>query len=136
MTRKTKNIAHAIRQKLARDPDLAAAVEAEKFNINVSGEVYRARIQAGLTQQELADRIGTHQSVVARLESADYDGHSLKMLNRIAEALNKTVRVAFVDQAAVAAIDASQITGLDALNWDDQREWTAEFTTALSIQRM
>jgi len=38
------------------------------------------REAAGLTQRELAERIGSTQSVISRLESDDYDGHSLSML--------------------------------------------------------
>lgn len=49
-----------------------------------------------LTQQQLAKRIGTTQSVIARLEDADYEGHSRGMLYRIARALDCSLSVAFV----------------------------------------
>jgi len=48
--------------------------------------VREMREEAGLTQASLADRIGTTQSVIARLEDAEYMGHSLVMLERIAAA--------------------------------------------------
>jgi ribosome-binding protein aMBF1 (putative translation factor) len=48
--------------------------------------VREMREDAGLTQSELARRIGTTQSVIARLEDAEYTGHSLSMLERIASA--------------------------------------------------
>ena len=81
---------------LPRYPDLAAAVERELFNATIACEIYALRGQAGLTQRELAQRVGTHQSVIARLEDADYDGHSLNMLQRIAAALGKRVEIKFV----------------------------------------
>lgn len=94
----TKNLAESIRRKLAFDPDLAAAVEAERFSANVGAEILEARLQAGLTQKQLADRVGMHQSAIARLEDADYDGHSLKTLERIACALEKRVEIHFVEK--------------------------------------
>ena len=51
---------------------------------------------AGLTQTELAELIGSKQPVIARLEDADYEGHSLTMLQRIAIALNQRVEINFV----------------------------------------
>ncbi|HEV3417396.1 MAG TPA: helix-turn-helix transcriptional regulator [Pirellulales bacterium] len=95
---RTKNIADAIRSKLDADPDLADAVARERFNANVASVIFAMREAAGLTQKELAQRIGTHQSVIARLEGADYDSHSLRMLQRIADALGKRVEISFVDQ--------------------------------------
>ena len=53
----------------------------------------RRSSSAGLTQRELADRVGTTQSVIARLEDADYAGYSLSMLQRIARALNRRVEI-------------------------------------------
>ncbi|MGH9785330.1 MAG: helix-turn-helix transcriptional regulator, partial [Terriglobia bacterium] len=52
--------------------------------------------QAGLTQRQLAKLVGTTASVICRLENADYEGHSLAMLNRIAAALNQRVEIRFV----------------------------------------
>src|SRR5450631_1183898 len=46
--------------------------------------VREMREDAGLTQAELAKKVGTTQSVIARLEDAEYTGHSLTMLERIA----------------------------------------------------
>lgn len=43
--------------------------------------------------------VGTTASVICRLEDADYEGHSLAMLNRIAAALNKKVVIDFVDRS-------------------------------------
>ena len=44
---------------------------------------------------QLAKLIGTKQPVIARLEDADYEGHSLSMLQRIAEALDQRLEVSF-----------------------------------------
>jgi ribosome-binding protein aMBF1 (putative translation factor) len=48
--------------------------------------VREMRESAGLTQSELAKKVATTQSVIARLEDAEYAGHSLTMLERIAAA--------------------------------------------------
>ena len=46
-----------------------------------------------MTQGQLAELVGTTQSVISRLEDSDYEGHSLSILHRIAEALQKKVTV-------------------------------------------
>lgn len=58
-------------------------------------EIYQLRTSRGLTEAELASRVGTTQSVIARLEDADYEGHSLRMLQRIEEALGARLSVHF-----------------------------------------
>ena len=100
---KAKNIADAIRRKLVGDPDLAEAVENARFGFNVSEEIFRIREELGLTQAQLAVRIGSQQSVIARLEDADYEGHSLKLLRKIADATGKRLEVRFVDKIAERA---------------------------------
>jgi len=51
------------------------------------------RKASGLSQKELAKRVGTSQQQISRLESPSYEGHSLSMLRRIAEVLEATVHV-------------------------------------------
>ena len=55
------------------------------------------RKKAGLSQQQLAELVGTTQSVISRLEDSDYDGHSLTMLDRIARALGKKLTLTISD---------------------------------------
>ena len=55
--------------------------------------VREMREEAGLTQTELAKRVGTAQSVIARLEDAEYTGHSLATLERIALACGVALRL-------------------------------------------
>ncbi|GAB1539034.1 hypothetical protein NUACC21_16990 [Scytonema sp. NUACC21] len=61
------------------------------INAEVAQLIYEARTLAGLTQKQLAELVGTKQPVIARLEDADYEGHSLSMLQKIARALNHRV---------------------------------------------
>jgi ribosome-binding protein aMBF1 (putative translation factor) len=55
--------------------------------------VREMREHAGFTQTELAKRVRTTQSVIARLEDAEYAGHSLTMLERIAAACGVGLRL-------------------------------------------
>src|SRR5260370_9132331 len=65
-------------------------------NADVARNIYDLRTAAALSQRDLAGLIGTTASVICRLEDADYDGHSLAMLRRIAAALEKRVQIRFV----------------------------------------
>ena len=76
-----------------KDEELEDMVREASLNARVAQIIYDARTQAGLTQQQLAELIETKQSVIARLEDADYEGHSLSMLQRIAQALNQRVEI-------------------------------------------
>ena len=75
------------------DTELRSMIAEEASKLRVAQIIYNARVSVGLTQKKLADRIGTSQPVIARLENADYDGHSLSMLNRIADAVDMTVEI-------------------------------------------
>jgi transcriptional regulator with XRE-family HTH domain len=92
MTR-TKNFADVIRARMAADPVLAEAVEGEMLNAEIAAQVLAARRKAKLTQKQLAERVGTQQSVISRIEDADYDGHALNLLKRIARILGARLRV-------------------------------------------
>ncbi len=94
--KKTKNAVEIVDQLVGNDTELRSAIEEETVNSRVASLLYTARSEAGLSQKELARLIGSKQSVIARLESADYEGHSLSMLIRIAEALNNRLVINLV----------------------------------------
>ncbi len=71
--------------------------------LELSPLIRQLREAAGLTQAELAERVGTTQSVISRLESDDYEGHSLSMLNRIGAALNCRLTVGLTPERSEMA---------------------------------
>lgn len=60
---------------------------------DVATQLVSLRKKAGLSQKELAKRVGTSQQQISRLESPSYEGHSLSMLRRVAEVLAATVHI-------------------------------------------
>jgi ribosome-binding protein aMBF1 (putative translation factor) len=95
-TKITDGVAILHRLIIGNDPAKQAMLEEERANMDIAQKIYDLREQAGLTQRQLAALIGTTASVICRLEAADYQGHSLAMLNRIAAALGKRVKIDFV----------------------------------------
>jgi ribosome-binding protein aMBF1 (putative translation factor) len=79
-----------------RDPEAADRIEEKYEGVKIAEQIYRMRKEAGLTQQELADRVGTSKSVISRLEDADYDGYSVRTLRRIAASCRHELKVRFV----------------------------------------
>jgi ribosome-binding protein aMBF1 (putative translation factor) len=93
---KTKDALTIIDQMIGDDADIRQMIAEETLNAQVARMIYEARTAAGLTQKELAALVGTKQPVIARLEDADYEGHSLSMLHRIAAALGQELDIRFV----------------------------------------
>ena len=77
------------------DSEMENLIREASLNAIVAHLIYESRTARGLTQKQLADRVGTKQSAISRLEDADYDGHSLSMLQKIAGALNQKVEIKF-----------------------------------------
>ena len=71
-------------------------LEKARANDQIARKIHDLRTKASLTQAELGKLVNTTASVISRLEDADYQGHSLAMLRRIAAALNKRVEIRFV----------------------------------------
>jgi transcriptional regulator with XRE-family HTH domain len=76
-------------------PDRLQALEEARANDEVARKIYELRAKAGLTQRQLAKLVGTTASVICMLEDADYEGHSLSMLRRIAASLDTRVEIRF-----------------------------------------
>ena len=99
MPKKMTTDALKILKRLAgKEPAMQQMFEEEVANREVGQKIYQLREKAGLSQTALARRVGTTQSVISRLEDADYEGHSLTMLQRIAAALEQRLELRFVPQ--------------------------------------
>ena len=93
---KSKSLQAAFDRYVGNDPEQQQAFEEAIADYDVARKIYGLRTKAGFSQRELARRIGTTASVICQLEDADYQGHSLLMLRRIAAALDKRVEIRFV----------------------------------------
>jgi len=78
-----------------KDPGFAARFKQAGEAWDVALQIAALREEAGLSQKDLAKLLKTSQQQVSRLESPNYEGHSLSMLRRVAEALHAKVRVVF-----------------------------------------
>ena len=81
--------------KQMQDTRFAARFERAGQAWDVALQIAALREHAGLSQKELARRLKTSQQHISRLESPDYEGHSLANLRRVADVLNARVRVVF-----------------------------------------
>jgi len=90
-----------VRKELLRDPETRFYYNALKIQREVGQALAHARETAGLTQAEVAERAGTTQPAIARLEAGRGGVPSLDLLNRVASAVGLRLTVGFrADKAA------------------------------------
>ena len=78
-----------------KDKDFAERFRHAGEAWDVALKIAALRKEAGLSQKELAKRLGTTQQQISRLESPAYEGHSLSMLRRVAGILDAEVNITF-----------------------------------------
>lgn len=101
--KKTVSAVKILHNRYIKDqPERKASLQKERINAQVAQLIFNLRRDAGLSQKQLAEKIGTTQSVISRLEDSDYEGHSLSMLERITNVLNKRVIINAVDMNSKA----------------------------------
>ena len=71
--------------------------------------IYDLRTEAGLSQRELAERMGTTQSVISRLEEGGGARNRIDTLARVATALNRHLIVSFPEELPADLKDAVQV---------------------------
>lgn len=100
MTRKAQTTTDAVeilhRRFFAGKPERLRVLEEARANEEIARQILALRTKAGLTQTQLGKLVGTTASVICRLEDADYEGHSLAMLRRVAAALHQRVEIRFI----------------------------------------
>lgn len=79
---------------LMKDPEFRKTYEESQVEYEIARALIKARIEKGYTQQQLAEKLNTKQSVISRVESGTALP-SLSLLKRLAEALNTTLQVHF-----------------------------------------
>jgi DNA-binding XRE family transcriptional regulator len=92
----TRDALEILDRRFGVSEEQAALDEQFTEQAEVAEMLFAAREAAGLTQKQLAKLAGTTQQVISQLESADYEGHSLSMLRRLAKAMHKRIEIRLV----------------------------------------
>lgn len=100
MKRPKDDLDRTIEKALKRNPSLKEGLERAEQAWDIAFQLINLREKAGFTQKELAKLVGTKQSNIARLESADYTGYTLKTLEKVTEALQARLEIKIVPQAS------------------------------------
>ena len=84
-----------VKKQLLQSPEVQHEYNELKVQYDIKREIIKLRIEQGLSQQGLAEKINTKQSAISRLESGDYNP-SLEFLTKIANALGKELHISFL----------------------------------------
>jgi len=79
-----------------KDPEFKALYQEERQALILAMKIAKLREKKGLSQQQLAELMGTSQQAISRIESGDYEGFTLKTIEKIAEATGTRVKIEFV----------------------------------------
>jgi transcriptional regulator with XRE-family HTH domain len=77
------------------DEEYRHAYADEHLNLSIGTQIKVIREEQRMKQAELAEKIGTKQAGISRLESANYNGWSIAILRRLAQAFDLRLRVSF-----------------------------------------
>ncbi len=94
------------KQRRPTGSDARAAIEQDRAPGQL---IYDLRTEAGLSQRALAERMGTTQSVISRLEEGGGAKNRLDTLARVATALNRHLIVSFPEKVPARLKDAVQV---------------------------
>lgn len=88
-----------VKAELMRNPEFAAEYESGRPEYELISQIIAARNNQGITQAELAERIGTRQGNISRLERGSYNP-SLDFLKKVAAGLGKELHIEFREVGA------------------------------------
>lgn len=98
MKRKKDDLDRLVEKALKIDPSLREEFERADQAWDIAFQLHDLREKMGLTQTELAKLVGTKQSNIARIESADYTGYTLKTLEKVTRALKARLEIKIIFQ--------------------------------------
>ena len=81
-----------VKNRLLKDPETAKAYEEIEPEYEIISDIIKARIEQNMSQKDLAERIGTRQANISRLESGSYNP-SIRFLKKVAKGLGKKLHI-------------------------------------------
>ena len=96
MKRKKDDLDRTIEKVLKDDPSFQEELERADQAWDIAFQIHDLREQAGITQKQLAEMIGTKQSNIARIEAADYTEYTLKTLEKVTKALRAKLEIKII----------------------------------------
>ena len=91
-----KDAVQVLKEFAGDHPDFERFYQEARINSIIAQIVYDARMDAGVTQVELASLAGTSPQVISQLEDADYEGDTFYMIQKIATVLNRRIDMRLV----------------------------------------
>lgn len=104
----------AFLEKASKRRGFREAYDALETEYALAHEMLSARTRAGLTQEAVADRMGTTKSAVSRLEGAGKHAPSMASLKRYADAVGCTLKIEFIPQSMKRRVAAQPNVRADA----------------------
>ena len=92
MNKKLSVPASEVKERLLQDAETRREYDAMDAEYRLVKEIIKARVELGLTQAQLAERIGTKQSNISRLEGGNYNP-TLEFLQKVADGLEKELHI-------------------------------------------
>ncbi|NPV89619.1 MAG: helix-turn-helix transcriptional regulator [Firmicutes bacterium] len=83
-----------VKTRILASPEVKKEYDDLKALYDIKREIIRLRLEQGLSQKDLADRVKTKQSAISRLESGNYNP-SIEFLSKVAKALGKEIEISF-----------------------------------------
>ncbi len=77
------------------NPKFKAVYDEVSAQMHIGEQIAQLRHRAKMSQLELAKRVDTSRTAIARYESGDYNGYNVGTLMRIAKALHKRLKISF-----------------------------------------
>lgn len=102
MNKVKDDLDRTIEKIIKADPSFQQELDKADQAWDIAFEIYDLRKKARLTQTQLAKLVGTKQSNIARIESADYTGYTLKTLEKVTKALKAKLEIKIVPLSSSA----------------------------------
>lgn len=106
MIRLKDDLGKYIEKALKKNPSLKNRLGKADQAWDIAFQIISIREKAGLTQKDLAILVGTKQSNIARLESADYTGYTIKTIEKVAKALQSKLEIRIIPETNRNAVHA------------------------------